>query len=245
MQLISQHHDYYDSVFKTSSVDDKYKFIRETKTVPCKDMKLYIPVIVQDSNTHNTIELKFGFIGFCGTIHPFIRVTPIQTFYASPPRTLIRGDKYEYFYTLNALNAAYPFVTSGKAKLPYWSSVRIKNIKSWLNDDIVLSYFLDEDHINVCKSDKTLNLFNEHRVSYFSYLQPDYTSNKPTLTLYPILKAYQFYTVYDTFTAFQMIEHHQTNELVRPDLIEHKISDKLKAETHGFDKWSFRKEKKK
>jgi hypothetical protein len=47
----------------------------------------------------------------------------------------------------------------------------------------------------------------------------------------------------DGFQAFQEIDRFVSNELAPMDNRDTVISDVLKAETHGFDKYSFRKDK--
>ena len=64
--------------------------------------------------------------------------------------------------------------------------------------------------------------------------------------MYPILKNLSFFKMFDAYTCFQKIEHFLTNEIVKPDEIspeiQASITDELKAQAHGYDKWSFRKE---
>lgn len=60
-----------------------------------------------------------------------------------------------------------------------------------------------------------------------------------------ILSKFNFIKKMDAFTTFQNLERFLSNDLStyqdKSDQV--KISDKLKAETHGFDKFSFRKDK--
>jgi hypothetical protein len=54
--------------------------------------------------------------------------------------------------------------------------------------------------------------------------------------------------IIDPFSAFNSIERYLTNELAKRDvkrdqsIKDNPVPDKIKAESHGFDKWSFRKE---
>lgn len=69
----------------------------------------------------------------------------------------------------------------------------------------------------------------------YSYL------NEITLTINARLKDYQFMKIFDVVSCYQEISMYIGNELAKQEdpIIKH--SDKLKAESHGFDKWSFRK----
>lgn len=57
----------------------------------------------------------------------------------------------------------------------------------------------------------------------------------------PILKDYEFYTLFDSFQAFQEISMFLSGVLGsrENDIIQ--VEDKYKIAQHGFDKWSFRK----
>lgn len=59
------------------------------------------------------------------------------------------------------------------------------------------------------------------------------------------LKMLQFYKVMTIQQCFQQIEMYISNVLVSDPMPELKISDKLRAESHGFNKESFRKQKSK
>lgn len=62
------------------------------------------------------------------------------------------------------------------------------------------------------------------------------------ITLNPQLKDLDFQKLHDSFWTFQELERYLFNDLVEPQAPAINISDKLKAETHGFtDKYSFRK----
>lgn len=56
------------------------------------------------------------------------------------------------------------------------------------------------------------------------------------------LKKYKFYTVKDVIEAHSEIEMFLSNTLVKRDEIK-EVSDEIKIVSHGFNKWSFRKEK--
>jgi len=67
--------------------------------------------------------------------------------------------------------------------------------------------------------------------------------NKPSFYVNPILKPYEFYKVFDTFTAFQEIQMFVGGVLTNSEnIIE--LSNDVRIKKHGFDKWSFRKEPK-
>jgi hypothetical protein len=84
-----------------------------------------------------------------------------------------------------------------------------------------------------------LSIFQQYKVIYF-YVRKECKSH--LVESYPQLKNIQFYKVFDSYSAYQKIEQYLTNELADDPMSIDPISDKLKAENHGFNKWSFRKE---
>lgn len=83
-------------------------------------------------------------------------------------------------------------------------------------------------------------IFKQFNTAYFLIINsgPAYKYIK-----YPILRQYGFYRIFDTQQAYQEIEmylgnvlHPRDNPYIAP------VPDTIKAESHGFDKWSFRKE---
>ena len=62
------------------------------------------------------------------------------------------------------------------------------------------------------------------------------------LTMNPILRDLNFQKQHDQFWTFQELERFLFNDMVEPKDPTINISDKIKAESHGFtDKYSFRK----
>ena len=76
----------------------------------------------------------------------------------------------------------------------------------------------------------------------------DVYRNEASVVANPILSSIDLQKMIDPFTAFHEIERYLTNQLAPRDLkrdwkvIEKAIPDKVKAESHGFDKHSFRKD---
>jgi len=59
------------------------------------------------------------------------------------------------------------------------------------------------------------------------------------------LKKYEFYKAMEPQVIYQKIQQFVSGVLSNPEKEPWPISDKLKAESHGFDKWSFRRKSKK
>jgi len=112
-------------------------------------------------------------------------------------------------------------------------------VDNFLNNHKIDKYYLKPFNLDTCQP--LLDIFTTHKVAYFN-VNFDWKDNK--IELYPILADYQFFRVFDIFATYQALEYYLCNILVAPDdpYIE-PVSDKIKAESKGFDKFSFRKEK--
>ena len=56
----------------------------------------------------------------------------------------------------------------------------------------------------------------------------------------PILKDYGIQKIIDPFTIYQEIKFFLSNDLVEDPMKDFQITDDLKRDSKGFDKWSFR-----
>lgn len=66
---------------------------------------------------------------------------------------------------------------------------------------------------------------------------------KECVLVNPRLASIEFWKKHDAFDAFQMVERFLSNELAPKDVrMDAPIPDKINAESHGFDKFSFRKQ---
>lgn len=88
-----------------------------------------------------------------------------------------------------------------------------------------------ESH-RTCSRELSERLFAKH---------PVFVASDRGLVYNECLRNYQFYKVFDPFSAYEAISAF-LNNIARPMKPIPKIDDKLLAEAHGFDKWSFRKE---
>lgn len=90
---------------------------------------------------------------------------------------------------------------------------------------------------------EALDLFLKYKVPCF-YLgqRPGYLGDMEFI-LNPELKKFDFFKVFPAFEANQEIQRFLTNELAQERDTPIKQTDKEKVKSHGFDKFSFRKEK--
>jgi hypothetical protein len=90
-------------------------------------------------------------------------------------------------------------------------------------------------------------IFLKYKVACFMVRVSVYSSDddmyKNRLVLYPYLNHFDFKQVFNALECYQKIDMYLFNQLVPPDVVIHKVPDKIKAESHGFNKFSFRKDK--
>ena len=97
-----------------------------------------------------------------------------------------------------------------------------------------------EDNTN-----KVLNLFEKYKTPTFIIKYKNDSVPDMQLIINPCLKDYEFYRVFDPYTCYQEISMYVGNNLVEDPNKAWPIGDKLKVQSHGFDKYSFRKDKQK
>jgi hypothetical protein len=230
MKIISDFHDYYDSVMIYGQ-DSDVVFNRDPITYdispynseiikklvmmtnrPLDLYKWYQPSII-DYVKPKMLEYEYSFnpfrIIFCGEIYPGIQITETKNVFIS-------SNTY-IFYTLDEL-----------------------------------FYFLDEKKLFVEKKFK--RGFDYKRVckSYFEGYSVDrdfLIKNKITIVIRAYnkilineeLQKFGFYKVLDAYSAFQTLNQWISGTLTYPPNIMLEIEDKYKVESHGFDsKYGFR-----
>lgn len=219
-------HDYYDAPFKASACDPKYVFVRETNKYHIgKQESIRCECTVNGKAYYFTS----GVIGFCGGIYPFVK------------------QQNEYFYTMDDFKRNLPEVVNGDAQISRWTYhnnvQKLSDFEKWFKNGQVSNWNWS---YTACDDKLLKDVFLDKRVAYF-VVETGLADKSSTLITYPLLKKYSFYKMFDVYSAFQQIETYLTNELIRPDEINIVIPDDLKAQSKGFDTWSFRKmsEKKK
>ena len=111
-----------------------------------------------------------------------------------------------------------------------------------------------DDSIKYILSYNALPIFRELKVPVFVYdgdfdrttfdkKRYGFNSFKPMFFINPLLKNYEFYKVFDTFQAFQEISMFMGGVLGAGEKEITVVADKYKITQHGFDKYSFRKDK--
>ena len=229
MLIISKHKDYYDGVVGTTGVDKTIVFERTLKEI--EDRKKFPKSFQRKSrwNDNNQLIQHFSYnnkstkytdashfiVGFCGKLY-----LGFKMYYKNQISPYYTETLVDYTYDVEE------FKTHFNQR---WS---------FADFDEFVEYVKNYDCVDVHRELNTpififdMNMLMKHgRDEHF--------------IINPILKDYQFYNVFDTFTAFQEIQMYISGVLGVGENPMIEISDKDKITQHGFDyKWSFRKEPK-
>ena len=218
MRIISNFHDYYDTAMAFHSNTPVYE--RKTSSHPIEWVgESYV-------YNHYNIDPRTGILGFCGEIYPFVHFRIKNAF-------VYTEDDY------NEIISKIP--PKNKYNMPdifrTWNKNR--TAKTWFNKDFQAFASKNKTVIN------PKSLFEQYKTPIFAIVQ----EQKPAyhnIIINPNLSDYVFYRLSDPFSTFQKIEMFLSNELVKPDdpFIQ-PIPDEIKAQSHGFNQFSFRKEKSK
>jgi len=227
MLIISKNKDYYDGVVGTTGVDKTIVFERTTQEI--NDNKKF-PKPFQRSGWRSENKLYQHFS------------------YNS------KSDKY-----LEASHFIIGFC--GRLYLGFKMAYEVK--KGFLTDTLIdYTYDVSEfkEHFNQRWSFSDFDEFVEYVKNYDCVdihrelnapifildMNPNMARiHKEVFIINPILKEYQFYKVFDSFTALQEIQMYISGVLGIGENPTVEVSDKDKIISRGFDyKWSFRKEPK-
>lgn len=231
MRIISDDHDYYDSV-QGMGQDKEVIYFRKkvslpwNEKIPCVNgMKHNITSPYRYLRNPDIVFLKQYAIGFCGQVWPILKIFDKNSHH-------MLGEGISGFcYNLEPIDE---FIEE---------NFRTKQVDHYKNGDgrsrslrKRIEMFFEE---GVQKRDAYTAFFEKHKVPVWV---ANFEGNEQTrLVLNGSLKELEFYKIKDAYTAFQEIYMYLAKQAV-PQKPMPEIDDLTKAELKGFDKWSFRKE---
>ena len=220
MRIISDFHDYYD-VGMQNGVDPQlpYRRFRREEYLELYKQGLFYPSYFDD---YCAGKYAFLFIGFAGKVYPaFVYANKL--------------NENVYIFDFDGITPNYfedivddAIRCCGRSKSYKRESqqllVRLKN------DVKTMWAYKDDKYL--------LDLFDRFKTAIFVH-RLEYS----TVIINERLNLYDFQKILPPMQAFQELEMYVGSYLTRPVIEEPPISDKIKAEIHGFDKFSFRKDK--
>ena len=234
MRLISNYKDYYDVYARDRNLSDQL-YLWERKTVENHYVKFAIPnprwYREQYLNSKLNYTIHTFVVWFCGEVVPVVYIENRQ----------IYPYHYQYYYSLNSIPG---YILSDL------NEYKIKELKihfsigdpnGWMREDFKCI------ELAGCKFKKLEQIQMHLVVRSPVFMTPIKMAwNTPVhniVEVNPNLGEIQFNKFRDPFSAFVQLEQYIGNNMapVNQKLM-HVIPDKINAESHGFDKFSFRKE---
>lgn len=213
MRIISKHHDYYDGVMK-QLCDRSVTFVRNSSDpIDCQMADQMGSLYPQEATTDRNSLSDF--------IYPGLIYFCGKTF-------VFLKFCNRFFYN--------------DADTP--DSIKKESLSNWLTEQAIFNTYrwYDEKPRFKVKADILRQYSLKNGVAYFSITCFAY-HDRNKIIHYPNLKEYEFYKVMPPVEAFQKIQAYLTNDLAREKQMPiPPITNKTKAEIHGFDKYSFRKD---
>lgn len=212
MKIISDYHDYYD-VVQHQHYDDNIVYVRKSK----------------NSEREVSLELKrrlfvpYGrsiiFVCFCGKVYP----------------VYILKDNFGHVKKISYTPFNELVENSIHQILIGWNSRNLSGVANYVN--AVTSSIIKQ------------NFFVELNIPLFTIKQKYPRENVGTdldkclfiLDIAPNLADLQFYSIFDTYSAFQEIEMYMSNQLVVHDSPDQIKDDRVLRDSKGFDDRSFKK----
>ena len=247
MYIISKNHDYYDSAL-AGGVDKTIVYER-------KEVDRILPLVDKLGRSSPLSYFNPITIGFCGKVYHGLQVDPtVETRWRTPKmiaesRKKVKSlEKHEgrVFWDMESLLSEDFFKKQYEKKLDTEERVR-RYLRPWSGKSMTLRQEL-EHFFNTDDRDKFEDIFTEQKVVVFR--ATNWTRDDPfnavgskdfVLQINPILKDFEFYKVFDPYTAMQEIMMYIGGVLGSPNRPMIEISDKDILEGKGFDnKISFR-----
>ena len=225
MRIISDFHDYYD-VGMQNGVDPQlpYRRFRKEESIhfPNAGWRSFGQKIVYYVNRGYFLF----YVGFAGKVWPCMD-------------TAFNTDEPSFCFDPFAIGESF-FVEVGK-KCGHWLCRRfhplrekdIQTVANGVKDEIIECFEFKH-------KSELLDLFEQFKTAIFVY-----QLGSETIVINERLNQYGFQKVLPPMLAFQELEMYVGACLTKPTIEEPPIPDKIKAEIHGFDKYSFRKDKQK
>lgn len=227
MRIIADRKDYYDCI-QAQGQDQSVVYLRKEKKVQVDRKAWPFPPFCLPCG-----PIYFGvnqyIIGFCGKIYPLVRLS-YHLDYREPKTVAFcySSDEVDAFMSTHMTSRQHKFYlkkTKRRASTWWLSS---------LNYQRVVEFFTECQN----KQDAFIDIFMKHRCPIFVASQERWC-RESVILLNAMLNEYEFYRVFDPYTTFQEISIF-LGGMAMPEKEMPVIDDVLNAESHGFDKWSFR-----
>ncbi len=240
MRIVSEFHDYYDSVQATGQ-DQTVVYLRTRKEVKLDHNRFPFPVF-EGTPWHfgyrrNGVPVVQFVVGFCGKVYPILRLSHQRQSEPSPTSALC--------FSLSEVDAFIEHDFKQREVESYRSKPRRWRFADNWPMEQRRENFEDFFDAYATKQSAFGQMFVDNRCPIFVASTRWDISNPKSRREYKIvynecLKELEFFRVFDTFTAYQELQMY-FGALAQPNKPIPGMSDKDMVSIKGFDKWSFRK----
>jgi hypothetical protein len=226
MRIISQFHDYYDTA-RSYGFDPNILYIRKTEDLQLspKEEKILEPTKLYPRYCGELIIARIS-LCFCGKIYRGFNLTVYDKYNLNP-------TNYGYIWSFDKLMKVFPKITNYYTLKKYQYSWSIHNF----NERTLRSYFENDQKQS---QKEIIDLHLKYKTPLISYSKSEYILD-PLIQKDICLRSVNFQQVMDPFKTFQELSMFVGNILISQSKEPWPISDKLKAQSKGFDDYSFRK----
>lgn len=244
MRIVSNFRDYYDSI-QGMGQDLGLQYIRMRKELP---LTRGLPSCGAASGhgyrwgtTRIDLGVDDGVVGFCGKIYGFVRLETTDPDAKPDPVYGHRKRLVVYCYNMEAVDAFVEKHFKPKQLAQYRRPVNYKVAArggaTWPRNCARIEFQQFFERVEQSQ-DHYADVFTEHRCPIWTYQKGGWRE-KSKLILNPGIKEFEFFRVFDPYTAFQEISMF-LGGMASPEKPIPPISDEDLAACKGFDKWSFR-----
>jgi len=258
MRIISKFRDYYDTV-QGYGIDKSIVFLRKHYNEPLKYKEFNSELnrgreiwqddrdnllVLNHSSWNREYEINFesGLIGFCGKVYP---VGIIQ--YFEKPFDSLTESKHQAVYSSDEIISFLKKIKAKKALNKFLKKLENKKY-NWFNKktfskeiaDVFFSKMGNSDYIKIFLNHKTpifyVRIIGDANIKYHTDVQ----LKEDEILINPVLQEFNFYKIFDPYTAFQEISMFISGVLGVGTPETTTISDEDMKYKKGFDDWSFK-----
>jgi hypothetical protein len=227
MRIISDFHDYYDTV-QSMGQDQSLIYFRKREEVTISPYRL--PIIEWSRFLDRSkIPSREHIIGFCGKVYPAV----VLTYEASKKSAICHNLKEVDSFVENNYR---------KKEVEKYRGTRRRDWGLGWQSEFRRDAF--EKYFTECakKNDDFVEMFREKRCPVWvgTVLETSWRKHTGKIAYNDSLKDLEFFRLFDTYSAFQEIAMFLGGLAVPLKEIP-QVSDKIMVGIKGFDEWSFRK----
>ena len=230
MRIIADQKDYYDCI-QAAGQDRTLLYVRVPETVEIAPGARPFGFYWSDHDAvvgRTQVRVTEHVIGFCGKLYPAVDIAT-------------RDDPADRVFCFN-LDEVDSFVEQRltPAERAEYLGTRRRRRSMHIGSDLPMSRWNTRLFFEDCKAaqDQHRAFFEERRCPVF-VATPGTFGTSGRIVYNNLLRPYEFYRVIEPYRAFQEIAMFLAN-MAQPEKPMPTICDELKAESKGFNKWSFR-----